>query len=72
MQIIMDNSRVPRKGDPCYCIYELIDCNRNFDCVSCEIANRYWDEMREQVLISFKEKKSEQENIEVINTRTMH
>ena len=65
----MDAISAHEKTDHCHCIYESIDCVQNFDCVSCVVANRYWDEMRTQVLVSLKKKaKPEHDNIEFVNT----
>ena len=64
----MDKSYEYEKSDHSYCIYESIECERNFDCVSCDVANQYWDEMKALVLSSLKKKtKTEHEN-ELVNT----
>ena len=64
----MDTRYACEKPDQSYCIYEFMECELNFDCVSCRVANRYWDKMRAQVLESLKKKiTSEHENIELVN-----
>ena len=28
------------------CYIEFIDCDRDYDCIFCEIAKKFWEEMR--------------------------
>ena len=37
------------ENDLCYCIYEFIKCKRNLDCISCDIAIKYWDEIKKSI-----------------------
>jgi hypothetical protein len=64
----MDTSYTAKKSDQYYCIYEVIECEQNFDCVSCEVANRYWDEMRTKVLASLNKKSKYEHENEIVNT----
>ena len=34
--------------DTLKCFLEFIDCNREYDCLSCEIAKQYWSSLSEQ------------------------
>jgi hypothetical protein len=64
----MESSCASKKSDNYYCIYEAIECIHNFDCVSCEVANQYWDEMRTQVLASLKKKSKYVQEKEIVST----
>ena len=62
----MHTQSIRQESDLCYCIYEFIKCEKNLDCISCEIAIRYWDEIKK----SIEEKiESTPERIDIINER---
>ncbi len=31
-----------------FCIYEFTECKKYLNCISCEISQRYWDEMNKK------------------------
>lgn len=37
------------RKDICHCIYEFIECKKNLDCVNCEVAVNYWEEIKASV-----------------------
>jgi hypothetical protein len=46
---IMQKHVTNQESDFCYCIYEFIKCDKNLDCISCQIANKYWDEIKNTI-----------------------
>ena len=46
---IMHKHLTNQESDHCYCIYEFIICDKNLDCISCKIANKYWDEIKKSI-----------------------
>lgn len=55
-----------QERDLCYCIYEFIKCERNLDCINCEIAIRYWEDIKKSI-----EKKMDfiPENVDLLKER---
>ena len=44
----MDAKHQNSASDKLFCIYDITECKKYLNCPSCEISQRYWDEMNKK------------------------
>lgn len=60
------HTHLVHQTDICYCIYEFIKCEKNLDCISCETAIQYWEDIKKSI-----EKKTDSipEHVDIVKER---